>query len=125
MILSDPEVRVRAKRRQFSAEYKIRILEEADRCTQPGEIGALLGREGLYSSTLSNWRRQRASGTLGTTKRGRKADPIAAENKRLQRENERLKRDLEKAKLIIDAQKKLAQILDLELPETAPLDDEQ
>ena len=120
----DPEVEETPKRRRFTAEYKRRILKEADTLTGTGQIGAMLRREGLYSSTLSNWRRQRASGTLGTTKRGRKADPIAAENKRLQRENERLKRDLEKAKLIIDAQKKLAQILDLELPETAPLDDE-
>ena len=114
--LPDPEVRIRAQRRRFSAEYKIRILEEADRCTEPGEVGSLLRREGLYSSSLSNWRRQRAAGTLGTAKRGRKADPLAAENKQLRRENERLKRDLEKAKLIMDAQKKIAEILEYDMP---------
>jgi len=115
--IPDPEVRVPAKRRRLTAAYKLRILEEVDRCTQPGEIGALLRREGLYSSSLSNWRRQRAAGTLGNIKRGKKADPLAAENKRLQRENERLKRELEKAKLIMDAQKKIAKLLEFEIVE--------
>ena len=78
----DPEVTPKAKRRRFSAEYKLRILAEADGCTQPGEIGALLRREGLYSSHLTTWRRQRDEGQLyGLTgkKRGRKADQQAAE----------------------------------------------
>jgi transposase-like protein len=97
----DPEVVPRAKRRQFSAQYKLRILTEADQCTQRGEIGALLRREGLYSSHLTTWRKQRERGQLqGLTpkKRGRKPDPQAAELARLQRENERLKARLEQPK---------------------------
>jgi transposase len=90
----DPEVVPRAKRRQFSAQYKLQILTEADQCSQRGEIGALLRREGLYSSHLTTWRRQRDQGQLqGLTskKRGRKPDPQAAELARLQRENAQLK----------------------------------
>jgi transposase-like protein len=107
---------VSAKRRQFSAAYKLRIVQEADACRERGEIGALLRRggeasalEGLYSSQLSKWRQQRTAGQLHDKKRGRKADPLAAENAKLQRENERLRRELEKAELIIDVQKKLTQ----------------
>ena len=112
----DPEVVPRAKRRQFSAKYKLRILTEADQCTQRGEIGALLRREGLYSSHLTTWRRQRDQGQLaGLTpkKRGRKPDPQAAELARLQRENEQLKARLEQAETIIEVQKKLSQMLGL------------
>jgi transposase-like protein len=112
----DPEVVPRAKRRQFSANYKLRILTEADQCTQRGEIGALLRREGLYSSHLTTWRKQRDRGQLqGLTpkKRGRKPDPQAAELARLQRENERLKARLEQAETIIEVQKKLSQMLGL------------
>jgi transposase-like protein len=116
----DPEVVVKAQRRRFTAEYKRRILQEADACTQHGEIGALLRREGLYSSHLNTWRRQRARGELqGLTpaKRGRKANPQAAENARLQRETERLKAQLARAELIIDVQKKVSQLLGLpEMP---------
>jgi transposase len=115
----DPEVVVRARRRQFSAAYKLRILQEADGCQERGEIGALLRREGLYSSNLSTWRKQRAVGELADKQRGRKGDPAAAELKRLQRENERLRRELEKAELIIDVQKKLSQVLGLTIPETS------
>lgn len=110
---SDPEVVAPRQRRQFSAAYKQRILEEAERCSQPGEVGALLRREGLYSSHLTRWRQQRRSGQLEPRKRGRQADPQAAELRRLQRENERLKAQLERAELIIDAQKKLCQLLNL------------
>ena len=92
----DPQVVPKAERRQFSAEYKLRILDEADRCTEHGQIGALLRREGLYSSHLTTWRRQRDQGTLGQ-KRGRKPDPQAVEIKRLQRENEQLRARLERA----------------------------
>ena len=112
----DPEVIAQAKRRQFSARYKLRILTEADQCTQRGEIGALLRREGLYSSHLTTWRRQRERGQLeGLTsqKRGRKADPQAVELARLQRENERLKTRLEQAETILEVQKKLSQMLGL------------
>lgn len=117
--LPDPEVVPKAERRRFSAEYKRRILRAAEACTQPGEVGALLRGEGLYSSHLTTWRQQRRRGELqGLTpaKRGRKADPQAAEIARLQRENERLKAQLERAELIIDVQKKLSQMLGL--PET-------
>ena len=113
----DPQVVPKAERRQFSAEYKLRILDEADRCTEHGQIGALLRREGLYSSHLTTWRRQRDQGTLGQ-KRGRKADPQAAEIKRLQRENEQLRARLERAEHIIDVQKKLAQLLGTSPDET-------
>ena len=119
----DPEVVVKAQRRHFTAEYKRRILQEADASTQSGEIGALLRREGLYSSHLNTWRHQRARGELqGLTpaKRGRKADPQAAENARLLRETVRLKAQLARAELIIDVQKKVSQLLGL--PEI-PLDE--
>jgi len=112
----DPEVLMRAKRRRFSTAYKLRILQEADACRERGEIGALLRREGLYSSHLSTWRKQRAVGELADKQRGRKGDPAAAELKRLQRENERLRKELEKAELIIDVQKKLSQVLGLTMP---------
>ena len=110
----NPEVLPKAKRRQFSTAYKLRILAEADACTERGEIGALLRREGLYSSHLTDWRRQRERGDLseqGSRKRGRKPDPQAAELARLRRENERLRGRLERAEKIIDVQKKLAQLL--------------
>ena len=121
--LPDPEVVVKAQRRRFTAEYKHRILQEADACMQHGEVGALLRREGLYSSHLTTWRHQRQRGELqGLTpaKRGRKADPLTAENARLQRETERLKAQLARAELIIDVQKKVSQLLGL--PEI-PLDE--
>ena len=118
--IPDPEVVVKPKRRQFTAEYKRRILQEADACTQSGEIGALLRREGLYSSHLTTWRQQRQRGELqglAPAKRGRKADPQATEVARLQRENARLQAQVERAELIIDVQKKLSQLLGL--PATA------
>jgi len=115
--IPDPEVVPKAKRRKFSAEYKRRILEEADNCTEPGQIGALLRREGLYSSHLSTWRRQRDRGlvqALGPKKRGRKRrDELEREVVRLQRENERLQASLEQAETIIEVQKKLSRLLGL------------
>lgn len=115
----DPEVvqHPTANRRVFSPAYKLRILAEADQCSQPGEIGALLRREGLYSSLLNKWRQQRREGRLqeGTAqKRGRKASRSAEEEQilALQQENERLRAQLEQAELIIAAQKKLAQALE-------------
>ena len=108
------EVVEKAKRRQYTAEYKLRILQEVDACKGTGEIGRLLRREGLYSSLVSKWRQQREQGSLeglGPHKRGPKADPQAAELARLRRENERLRKRLEQAELIIDVQKKVAQIL--------------
>jgi transposase-like protein len=118
----DPEVVPQAKRRRFTAQYKLRILEEADRCTERGQIGELLRREGLYSSYLSKWREQRARGQLhglASKKRGRPAEaPAAAELARLRRENERLRVQLEQAEVIIDVQKKLAELLGLTTAET-------
>jgi transposase-like protein len=111
----DPEVVPQAKRRSFTAAYKLRIVEEAGQCDQPGQIGALLRREGLYSSHLVTWRRQRAAGQLAgltSKKRGRKPDKQAIEMAALRKENERLRAQLEQAELIITAQKKLAQALE-------------
>lgn len=120
----DPEVLPRAVRRQFTGQYKLRILEEVEQCTERGQVGALLRREGLYSSHLSKWRQQRAEGqlqALSPHKRGRKAVEVGVEElARLQRENERLRARLERAEMIIDVQKKLSRLLGLpvESPET-------
>lgn len=97
----------RPSRRRFTAEYKLRILQEAERCA-PGELGALLRREGLYSSHLATWRKQRRAGSLAglaAKKRGPKVDPLAEELARLKRENAQLQAKLKWADLIIDAQK--------------------
>ena len=113
-----------AKRRQFSGSDKRRILEAADRCTQPGEIGALLRKERIYSSHLTTWRRQRAAderAALAPHKRGRKADPAQAEDHRvlqLTQENDRLRRKLAQANAIIDVQKKLCALLGLPTDES-------
>jgi transposase-like protein len=116
--IPDPEVEPRAKRRRFSVAYKLSILAQAEQCREPGELGALLRREGLYSSHLSKWRDQQQAGQLGQTqKRGRKSQPQATELARLQQENERLKAKLERAELIIEAQKKLCQLLNLPIYE--------
>ena len=116
----DTEVVAKAKRRQYTAEYKLRILRESDAGQGSGETGALLRREGLYSSYLTNWRRQRERGELDglePQKRGPKADPQAVELARLQRENERLRERLRRAELIIDVQKKGAQMLGVAVEE--------
>jgi transposase len=113
----DPEVVPKVERRRFTAEEKLRILEEADACTEPGEIGALLRREGIYSSYLNKWRVARDSGRLsasGEQKRGRKAasdTQMRRELAKLQRENERLQARLDQAEAIIEVQKKLSQLL--------------
>ena len=108
----DTEVVPRARRRSFPAAYKRRILQEVDRCTQSGQIGALLRREGLYSSHLSKWRQQREQGELDARKRGPSpADPASKEVERLRRENERLRKRLEQAETIIEVQKKLSNLL--------------
>lgn len=120
--MPDPAVPEKPVRRRFTAEYKIRVLREADRCTELGQLGALLRREGLYSSHLSTWRQQRDEGTLaGLTpkRRGRKANPDApliAENLRLTRETQRLAAKLRQAEAIMDIQKKLSEILGIPLP---------
>jgi transposase-like protein len=107
----ETEVRPRATRRRFTAAYKRQIVEEAAQCKH-GEIGALLRREGLYSSYLSKWRAEYEAGTLSDKSRGPRANPNAAEVKRLERENARLQRKLAQAEAIIDAQKKLARLLE-------------
>jgi len=117
----DPEVPEKAKRRRFSTKYKLRILSQADDCTKTGQLGELLRREGLYSSQLSNWRKQRNQGALEGLKpkrRGRKAkprNPEADELKRLRAENERLEERLRQAEAIIEVQKKLSEVLGIPL----------
>lgn len=112
---AQPKTEVRPKRRRFSTAYKAQIVEEAEACKEPGEIGALLRREGLYSSHLSNWRVQyRAGGkaALKNAKRGpkRKRNPLQDELDRTTRERDKLKRQLEDAQLIIEIQKKVARL---------------
>lgn len=116
----DPEVPAQAKRRRFSASYKARIVEEAEQCTESGAIGALLRREGLYSSQLSRWRERYRAGVLEglrDDKRGRKKTrhPLEEENARLRKHNERLVRRIEQAETIIEIQKKVAAMLGLPL----------
>ena len=121
--LATPSTEVPEKpvRRRFTAKYKLRILAEADGCTEFGQVGELLRREGLYSSLLSTWRKQRDEGVLaGLTpkRRGRKAkpkNPFAEKMARLERENERLKTKLRQAELVIDVQKKVSEMLDIPL----------
>ena len=122
----DPEVVADAKRRTFTAEYKLRILAEADAgSAQPGAIGALLRREGLYSSHLVTWRRERQAGILkGLTphKRGPKPkrSPQEEEMQTLRRENQRLTEELRKAEIVIDVQKKVGALLGWPLPKADP-----
>lgn len=113
---------MKPKRRQFTAEYKRSIVAQAEACRDDGAIGALLRREGLYSSHLTTWRRQKEQGeldALAPKKRGRKstANPLTEENQRLRKENARLSRRLEQAELIIDVQKKVSALLGISLPE--------
>lgn len=117
----DPEVPEKAKRRRFSASYKLEILKRTDAMAGTGEIGAMLRREGLYWSMLSKWRQQRDAGALRglkPKKRGPKAeksDPLVKENKQLRREVGQLQGKLKQAELIIDIQKKVAEILGIPL----------
>jgi transposase len=118
---ADPEVPAKARRRQFSPEYKQRILREAAAASAPGEIGALLRREGLYSSNLITWRRQRERGELAGLsgkRRGRKAkvvNPLARRVAELERDKRRLERKLEQAELLLDIQKKASRLLEIPL----------
>jgi transposase-like protein len=122
--LESTEVQATPRRRQFSASYKLSILEKADRCTDAGAIGALLRREGLYSSHLSTWRAARREGSLTRLSRKRgpksKKSPETKEVERLRKENARLRRELEKAQKVIEVQKKLSELMgiDLEDPES-------
>jgi len=116
----DTEVKPRARRRTFTVAYKLRILRRADACKRPGELGALLRREGLYSSHLAVWRRERERGALkalASKKRGPKGpSPEAKRIAQLERENQRLREELRRAQLINEAQKKLHELLGIPLP---------
>jgi len=122
-VIPDPEVREKAVRRRFTAEYKLRILKEADSCTEKGQIGALLRREGLYSSNLTTWQRQMEKGTLDALSprkrgpKGKRPDPSASRIAELERENERLAKKLRQAETIIEVQKKVSEILQIPLGE--------
>ena len=122
----DPEVTPKAKRRVFSAAYKRKILSEADAAAGSGNIGEILRREGIYSSTLTRWRRERDSAVEGafSQKRGPapKHHPLTAENEKLRRRNQRLQEELRKAEIIIEVQKKLSLLLGRPLP---PLPDSE
>jgi transposase-like protein len=114
----DPEVNAHPKRRHFPAEYKLRILREADACKQSGEIGALLRREGLFSSHLVTWRRERdriARSGMSARKRGPKARAVDPRLKQLERENAKLRRRLEQVELMLDIQKKASELLGIPL----------
>lgn len=118
-LVSSSEVLEKPTRRHFTAGYKLRILREADACTESGCVGALLRREGLYSSHLNTWRRQREEGMLDglqPKKRGRKTsehNPLRSEVDRLRKENEQLNQWLKQAELIIEVQKKISQVLEM------------
>jgi len=123
--MPNTEVVAKAKRRRFTAADKLRLLREVDACRGSGEIGALLRREGIYSSYLSTWCKQRERGELdglSPQKRGPKPDPQAIELAKLRRENERLQERLKRAELIIEVQKKVARMLG-ETIEEPDLDD--
>jgi len=114
----DPAVSEKAQRRRFTAEYKLRILQEADSCKQPGELGALLRREGLYSSNLTTWRKQRDKAIqagLSGRKRGPKAKVTDPRVKQLERENAKLKRRLQRVEILLEIQKKASEILEIPL----------
>ncbi len=114
------EVQVGAKRRTFTKEYKLAILERADRCVVSGEVGKLLREEGLYSSHLTSWRRDRRDGTLALARRrGPKTKKTSEqlEIEKLQRENARLRKKLDHAEKIISVQKKLSEVLGIQLEE--------
>lgn len=122
LVMSDPEVPTKPKRRQFTAEYKLRILQQADACQRYGEIAVLLRREGLYDSHLASWRKQRADGiltALGSKKRGRPEQPVNPDQPRimaLERELRRVQKRLHQAELIIEMQKKISELLGIHQP---------
>ena len=113
----NPEVIQKAARRRFTGDYKRRIAIEAEGCQQPGEIGALLRREGLYSSVLARWRRQLREESLSSSKKSNRKITPAQELARLKRENVRLKEKLRQADLIIDVQKKVSEMIQTRSPE--------
>ena len=126
--LTEVEVVAKGERRRFTGEYKAKVLREADSCKRPGEIGALLRREGLYWSNLTTWRKQRESGELAGLKgrkRGpqrRERNPLAEKVRELERDNARLKRRAERAEGIVELQKKVSEILGIELQKSVETD---
>lgn len=126
--LTEVEVVAKAERRRFTAEYKLKVLREADSCKQSGEIGALLRREGLYWSNLITWRKQRERGELAglsARKRGpkrRERNPLEERVRELERDNGRLKRRAERAEGIVELQKKISEILGIELEKSVETD---
>ena len=123
--LPNPEVVAQAQRRRFTAEYKLRILTEADQAKGAGGVGTLLRREGLYSSLLTDWRRERNTANLqalAPQKCGPKSqqNPLAAELEQLRRENQRLAEELRKAEIVIDIQKKVAALVGQITPSPSP-----
>ena len=116
-VTKDPEVTQKAARRRFTSEYKRRIALEAEGCGRPGEIGALLRREGLYSSVLQRWRRQLREESLSSSEKSNGKPSPAQELARLKRENERLQEKLRQAELIIDVQKKVSELMQTRSPE--------
>jgi transposase-like protein len=127
---ADPEVSAKAERRRFSATYKRSILAEADR-GGPGAVAGILRREGLYSSHLTTWRKQREYGEIAglePRKRGKKParkNPLSGEVRRLERENRRLQKRLRQAEIIIDVQKKLCDVLGLTVPPIEQSEDDE
>ena len=121
VVAGNSEVVAKASRRRFTVDYKLKILDQADACQQPGELGALLRREGLYSSSLALWRHQRQQGILtGLTPRTRGRKPnqqsqLVADNEQLKRQNQKLSKRLQQAEIIIEFQKKLAEALGIPL----------
>jgi transposase len=113
----DSEVAAKPERRRFTAAYKLRILEQVEVCRGSNEIGALLRREGLYSSNVSKWRMQRDAGALRelSQKRGRKPKVTDNEKERLERENARLRREVQQLRAINEIQKKVSNLLGLSL----------
>ena len=110
-IEKNPEVVEKATRRRFTSEYKQRIAAEAEQCSRPGELGALLRREGLYSSIVQRWRQQLREDSLSSSKKSTQKETVAEENRRLKREIERLAEKLRQAELIIDVQKKVSEMI--------------
>jgi transposase len=126
--LTEVEVVAKGERRRFTGEYKAKVLREADSCKRPGEIGALLRREGLYWSNLTTWRKQRETEELAGLKgrkrwpQRREKNPLAERVRELERDNARLKRRAERAEGIVELQKKVSEILGIELGKSAEPD---
>lgn len=121
-VAQETEVTAKARRRRFTAEYKRKILDEAAACTKPGEIGALLRREGLYSSNLVEWRRARARGALAALAPGKRGpvarviNPLVRKVAELEREILRLQRRADRAEALVEVQKKVSELLGIQLP---------